>query len=299
MVNSIEINNLSHRFGSVKTINNINLNVPQGSIFGFLGKNGAGKTTVLKLALGLLKKQKGEIVILGGCLKNNRLEILKKVGSLIEAPSFYGHLTASKNLSLLQRIHQCPKERVEEVLDLVGLSNSGNKKVNQFSLGMKQRLGIGMALIHDPQILILDEPTNGLDPKGIIEIRKLLKKLNAELGVTVLLSSHLLSEIEKLVTHVAIINNGELLFEGTMKSLKSKAKPTVDLETKNIQKAMEILRDKNFNFTLEGSIIKITNLMRDTIPELVKELTLKDIAVYGIREQPMNLESLFIGLTQD
>ncbi|HEV7231702.1 MAG TPA: ATP-binding cassette domain-containing protein, partial [Bacteroidia bacterium] len=166
----IETSNLSHFFSArERTLNKINLQVPVASIYGFLGPNGAGKTTTLRLMLGLLKKQEGEISVFGKPFGSNRVEILSQVGSLIESPSFYGHLTAHENLSVLQKIYRCPKARISEVLELTGIAHTGTKKTGQFSLGMKQRLSIAMALLNNPALLIMDEPTNGLDPNGIIE----------------------------------------------------------------------------------------------------------------------------------
>src|SRR5688572_7767477 len=170
---SVETHNLTHIFSGDETVvDSINLQVPEKSIYGFLGPNGAGKTTTLKLILGLLKKQQGSISVFGKPFENNRIEILKKLGSLIEVPSLYGHLTAVENLMVLQKVYQCSKEWIPEVLKIVSLENTGKKKAGQFSLGMKQRLSIAAAMLHDPSLLILDEPTNGLDPNGIIEVRE-------------------------------------------------------------------------------------------------------------------------------
>ena len=190
---SIEAINVSHHFSKgEKVLNNINFSVKTGSIYGFLGPNGAGKTTTLRLILGLLKKQEGEINVFGKAFEQNRTAILRGIGSLIESPSLYGQLTAAENLSVWQKVYQCSKNRIQEVLNLVGLRDTGAKKASQFSLGMKQRLAIAIALLHNPSLLILDEPTNGLDPNGIIEMRELLKKLNKEQEITILISSHLL-----------------------------------------------------------------------------------------------------------
>lgn len=299
-MNSIEISNLSHEFASnSKTLKDLSFNVPKGSIFGFLGKNGAGKTTTLKLILGLLKSQKGRILIFGKNIKSERIEILRRVGSLIESPSFYGHLSAEQNLLLLQKIYKCRKERISEVLTLVGLKDCGSKKVNQFSLGMKQRLAIGMALINEPELLVLDEPTNGLDPKGIIEIRELLLKLNADLGVTILISSHLLSEIDKLVTDLAIINKGELLFQGKPKELKAKSNNIVVVETNKADRVLKIATAKGLKCRIENSINFISNLKRDSIPEFVKEIVNDGTLIYSVKEQEVSLESLFINITKD
>ena len=207
----LETIDLCHRYPAGETVlHDIALAVPQGSIYGFLGPNGAGKTTTLRLLLGLIRQQRGRISIFGKDLARHRIAILRQVGSLIETPSLYEHLTAAENLALLQRIHRVPTARIAQVLERVGLGATRDKRAGQFSLGMKQRLGIAAALLHRPALLILDEPTNGLDPNGIIEIRDLLTALNREEGTTVLVSSHLLAEVERLASHVGIVHRGRL-----------------------------------------------------------------------------------------
>jgi len=203
-------------------LKNIDLQIPEASIYGFLGPNGAGKTTTLKLVLGLLTLQQGSIAIFGKPFDKNRVDILRRTGSLIETPSVYTQLTAKENLEVFRKIYGCSKQRIPEVLKLVGLDDTQSKKAGQFSLGMKQRLGISIALLNRPSLLILDEPTNGLDPNGMIEMRELLKKLNREEGTTILISSHLLTEIERLVTHTAIIQRGEIRFQGKLDELISR-----------------------------------------------------------------------------
>jgi len=217
---SLETINLSHQYaGRQRALNSVGLRVPQGSIYGFLGPNGAGKTTTLRLVLGLLKKQEGQVSFFGKPFEENRTDVLRKVGSLIESPSVYGHLSAAENLLVYQRIYRCPRQRIDEVLAVTGLGDTGRKRAGRFSLGMKQRLAIAIALLNDPGLLILDEPTNGLDPAGIIAMRELLWALNRGNGTTILLSSHLLSEISKLATHVGVISRGRLVFQGTMAEL--------------------------------------------------------------------------------
>lgn len=220
---SLETTGLTHQFSArQRVLNQVGLRVPKGSIYGFLGPNGAGKTTTLRLVLGLLKKQEGHISFFGQPFESHRISTLQKVGSLIENPSVYGHLTAEENLKVFQKIYRCPPERIGIVLRETGLADTGRKKAGRFSLGMKQRLGIAIALLNDPELLILDEPTNGLDPGGIIAMRDLLRSLNRGKGTTILISSHLLSEISKLVTHAGVINKGNLVFQGTMTELQSR-----------------------------------------------------------------------------
>jgi ABC-2 type transport system ATP-binding protein len=226
----LETNRLSHAFSNKQVVlKDIDLQVPEGSIYGFLGPNGAGKTTTLKLILGLLTKQQGDISLWGRPFEKDRKGLLGRVGSFIETPSLYGHLSAMDNLLVWQKIYRCLPENVARALRLVGLTDTGSKKVRQFSFGMKQRLGIAVALLHRPALLVLDEPTNGLDPHGIIDIRELLKTLSREEGITILVSSHLLSEMEKLATHMGIIHRGSIVYQGTLHGLLSRH-PHADLE---------------------------------------------------------------------
>jgi ABC-2 type transport system ATP-binding protein len=300
MVNYIvQTSNLSHTFSSGEMVlKDINLQVPQGSIYGFLGPNGAGKTTTLKLLLGLLKKQQGSIRIFDKLLEQHRLEILQKTGSLIESPSLYGHLTALENLQVMQKVFQCKKERMGEVLQLVGLSSTGNKKVQQFSLGMKQRLSIALALLHQPALLILDEPTNGLDPNGIIEMRELLKKLNQLQGVTIIISSHLLAEIEKLVTHVGVIHKGNLLFQGTLQELEQRQQQgsyTV-IATNDEVAALRLIRNMNLEVSTQKGKIVLPVLANEQLAAINAQLVSNGLSVYEITTIKNDLETIFINM---
>ncbi len=296
---TVQISNLSYRFNKQqKVLNNINLAVPQGSIYGFLGPNGAGKTTTLRLLLGLLKKQDGDILVFNKSFEKNRLELLNKIGSLIESPSVYGHLTAVNNLQIMQKIYGCNSTRIQEVLKIVGLENTGNKKASEFSLGMKQRLSIAIALLHQPQLLILDEPTNGLDPNGIIEIRELLKTLSEKDGTTIIVSSHLLSEIEKLATHVGIISNGSMAFEGTLKSLLDKQQNNIKLiiETNNIETTCNIIRSLNLNGTVEDGKIILPVQNKNIIATIINKLVEQGVEVYELSTSNKDLEGIFLEL---
>ena len=298
----IETNNLTYRFSEKEIVlKNINLKIPQGSIFGFLGPNGAGKTTTLKLILGLLKKQEGTISIFNKTFDENRIDTLKKIGSLIEAPSLYAHLTAEENLKIWQKIYQCSVSRINEVLEIVGLSNTGNKKAGQFSLGMKQRLSIAIALLHNPTLLILDEPTNGLDPSGILEIRELLTKLNNEQKITIVISSHLLAEIEKMVTHIGIINKGSILFQGTLDELHIKQAQTsyISFETDNVLQTSEIIKLNNLIPTVSNNQVCISNIDKKIISSINSQLVNNKIEVYQISTIKNDLESIFIDLTKN
>jgi ABC-type multidrug transport system ATPase subunit len=299
MAYCLETIGLIHAFSKQDIVlNNINLQVTEGSIYGFLGPNGAGKTTTLRLILGLLKKQQGVITIFGKNFQYNRVSILKKIGSLIESPSLYGHLTAAENLKLLQKIYQCPKERIDTVLNDVGLPGTGSKKVSQFSLGMKQRLSIAVSLLNNPSLLILDEPTNGLDPNGIIEIRELLKKLNEQTGTTIIISSHLLPEIEKLATHVGIINKGSLMFQGTLPELISKQQQAsaILIETNDAIKTIKILNDNNITSRNNMGTILIPVVSKQIIATINRQLVNSNIDVYKIAEVKNDLETIFMEL---
>lgn len=299
MSSLIKTQNLSFYFSKeAKTLDNVNLDVPEGSIFGFLGPNGAGKTTTLRLLLGLLRNQQGTIEIFGQQFASHRIEILKKLGSLIEQPSLYGHLTAKENLEIYRRIYRCERSRIQEVLKTVGLENTGKKKAKQFSLGMKQRLSIAVALLHQPQLLILDEPTNGLDPNGIIEIRELMKKLNKEYGTTIIVSSHILNEVERMATHVGIIHKGRILFQGRLHELQQmKTKQSlVEIETSDNAKALQLMKDQVAVQESQGKII-LPFQNKEQVATINKLLVQAGIDVYALHPQQSDLEQLFMDIT--
>jgi ABC-2 type transport system ATP-binding protein len=301
MSSVIKTQNLCFSFsGSIKTLDDVNLDVPQGSIFGFLGPNGAGKTTTLRLLLGLLRNQQGSIEIFGNNFSSQRIEILKRLGSLIEQPSLYGHLTAKENLEIYRRIYKCSKPRVDEVLKLVGLENTGKKKAKQFSLGMKQRLSIAIALLHQPELLILDEPTNGLDPNGIIEVRELLKKLNKEHNTTVLVSSHILNEVERMASHVGIIHKGKMLFQGTLPELQQMktVQASLEIETNDNNKASQLLQPE-FAVQILGHRISIPYLSKEQAAMVNKKLVQNGLDVFAIHPQQSDLEQLFLDITSN
>ena len=296
----IKTNEVSYFFSrEFKALDNINLQVEQGSIYGFLGPNGAGKTTTLRLLLGLLRKQEGSIEIFGSNFESDKINILKRTGSLIEQPSLYNHLTAKENLEIYRRIYGFAKSRINEVLQLVTLQDTKNKKVKQFSLGMKQRLSIAVALLHQPELLILDEPTNGLDPNGIIETRELIKKLNKEQGVTILVSSHILAEVEKMASHVGIIHKGKLLFQGSLPELQhlKNKQSFLELETTNNESALEVLQA--FSAERQNGHLVLPFKDNEQTASINKLLIEKGIDVYRIQPKQNDLEQLFIDITSD
>jgi len=225
---AIQINHLAKSFGSNQVITDCSMRVEQGTIYGFLGENGAGKTTILKMLTRLLTPDTGSIEILGSDMLRNRDKLLSKIGSLIESPTFYEHLSAKKNLEIHLAYMGVPGISSDNVLKLVGLSNTGEKAVSKFSLGMRQRLGIARALIHQPQILILDEPLNGLDPMGIKDMRELFLNLTQQNGMTILLSSHIINEIEHVADKVGIIADGRILCESNLAQIKTESKGSLE-----------------------------------------------------------------------
>jgi len=297
----VETSALSHRFGNQYVLHGVNMQVPTGSIYGFLGPNGAGKTTTLRLILGLLKKQQGQVAFFGKTLEHERIAILRSVGSLIESPSLYDHLTARENLQILQWTHRCPSSRIDEVLELVGLANTGKKRVRQFSLGMRQRLAIATTLLHRPPLIILDEPTNGLDPNGIIEIRNLLIELNRREGCTILVSSHLLSEIDRLATHVGILGKGKLLFQGTIEELRRQRQQVlfISVSTSDNNEALRTATEDGIHAQLADGAVVLPALSHARIAALNRRLTARNLDVYEIRPVRNDLETIFLNLMNE
>lgn len=298
----IETQRLDFLFRSGQPIlQQLSLQVPAGSIYGFLGPNGAGKTTTLRLILGLLKKQQGSVTLFGKELATNRLEILRRLGSLIEQPSLYLHLTGRENLETFRLSYQCPKSRVDEVLDIVKLKDAANKKAKAYSLGMKQRLSIAIALLHDPELLILDEPTNGLDPSGIIETRELIKTLNREHGKTIMVSSHMLAEVEKMATHVGIINKGKLLFQGSLQDLQKlkSNQSAIEVEVSDVQKARQVLNGHYPVKEVNGTKLLVHFEGRDKMALMNRTLVQEGVDVYQMAMTQNDLENLFIQITSE
>lgn len=296
----IKTSNLSYHYAKGKqTLFDINLDVQRGSIYGFLGPNGSGKTTTLSLLLGLLNNQQGNIEIFGQHLNSGRNNILKRIGSLIETPSLYGHLTAKENLEVYRPAYGASRERVNEVLKITGIEDTGNKTVRKFSLGMKQRLSIALALLPNPELLILDEPSNGLDPAGIIELRQLIKKLNKAFGMTILISSHLLSEVEKMVSHIGIIYKGKMLFQGSLPELHlfQQKGAKLLLNTSNNEAAIKLLREHNPERSGDKISIPLGDLKQ--VASINRCLTQHDLDVYLLQPKEIDLEQLFIDLTSD
>lgn len=289
---------LTYRFGNQLVVDNLSLEIEKGSIYGFLGPNGAGKTTTIKILLNLLRSPKDTVFLFGKDVNTHRMESLKRIGALVEQPALYAHLTGKENLINRCILLNIPRSKSTEILKLVGLSDASDKKTGNYSLGMKQRLGIGLALLADPELLLLDEPTNGLDPNGIIEVRNLMIDLATNHQKTILVSSHLLSEIEKTATHVGIINKGKLLFQGKIEELQNINKPTLELELNRIPEAVAFLGLQGY--TIQNSTGKKISLAYQSAEETGKINTLlvqNGFTVYSIHSVRKNLENLFLDIT--
>lgn len=288
--------NLSKSYDGIYRVKDLDVRINEGEIYGFLGPNGAGKSTTMKMLLGLVKPSEGEIFILGKRFnEKERLNILKDMGSLIESPSYYGHLTGKENMEIVRRLLDLPEKNVKEAVHIVRMERQMDKKVKNYSLGMKQRLGIAMALARFPKLLILDEPTNGLDPAGIEEIRELIKKLPQQYGMTVMISSHILSEVDQMVSSVGIINQGELIFQESMVSLDKQRIPYITIRTSDDNAALKILGNINPKRIING--LELGALSDVQIGKAVQQLLVNDVSIYRIEEHRKSLEDIFLDLT--
>ncbi|KZE75053.1 bacitracin ABC transporter ATP-binding protein [Paenibacillus elgii] len=290
----ITTHNLSKHYRSRKAVDKVDLDIRKGDIYGFLGPNGAGKTTTIRMLLGLIRPTEGTIHIFGKDLRKEQRAILRKVGSLVEYPSYYGHLTAYENLETIRRILDVPKSRIDEVLAIVRLTKEAKRPVKGFSLGMKQRLGIASALLGHPELLILDEPTNGLDPTGILEIRELIKAMPKEHGITVLVSSHLLSEIELMATRVGIIQQGAMMFEDTIDRLRERAQSSIRIALSSPEGAQRTVALTGCHAELHESSLLIEHISDDTLAEIVALLVQSGHSIYRVEEVKKSLENIFL-----
>jgi ABC-type multidrug transport system ATPase subunit len=295
----LQTNQLSKSFKDFKAVDNLSFTVNRGDIFGFLGQNGAGKSTTIRMLLSLIQPDAGSIEIFGMNLNTHRNEILRKVGAVIEKPDLYKYLSAYDNLKLFAKMSGIPvsKSLLMDQLELVGLANRYNSKAGTFSQGMKQRLGIAVALVHNPDLIVLDEPTNGLDPQGIADIRNLILKLSHERNKTILVSSHLLSEIELIANRMIIIHNGKKVVEGEVKVLLDPSKTIVKLETGDNQKTFELLSNNNWTKGLNNINNQIQlEIIKSEIPDLIRFLTANETDIYLIQNLH-SLEDYFLTLT--
>lgn len=296
--NIIETRNLSYHFGVSQVLDQVSLRVEAGSIYGFIGPNGAGKTTCIKILLNLLQTKNNQVFLFGKEFKNNRTNILSRIGSLVEQPAIYHHLSGRENLINRAKLLEIPSGRINEILTLVDLSEHAEKKAGKYSLGMKQRLGIGLALLGDPELLILDEPTNGLDPNGIIEIRNLLRKLVYEMGKTVFISSHMLSEVEKMVSHIGIINHGKLVFQGSLEELHQISKKQILIQSSKPIEAKELLLNMGYSAELVNETIYLPFESNEQTAKINQLLVSNKHSVYSLSQSQDDLEDLFLTITQ-
>ncbi|MCB4935622.1 ATP-binding cassette domain-containing protein [Streptococcus mutans] len=290
----IKTKQLSKDFSGEAAVNQLSIHVRKNEIYGFLGPNGAGKSTAMKMLLGLLQPTHGSIRLFDKNFDSNQIALLSSVGSLIEEPSYYANLTGYENLEIIQRLLKLPKENIDKVLKIVKLYEQKDKLVKNYSLGMKQHLGIALAIIKFPKLLILDEPTNGLDPAGIQEIRELIKSLPQKYDMTVIISSHILSEIEQMATTVGIINKGKLLFEGQLTELEEDEKYL--FETSDDALAEQLLMRKGFELEENQSIV-LKDYNKTNIAVAVKVLVANDIDIYQVRMVRKSLEEVFLDMT--
>ena len=293
----LSVRNLNKSFGDFKAVNNMNLQVNQGDIYGFLGPNGAGKSTTLRMVLGLIKPDSGEILINGESNKGSSRNFLSSIGALIEKPDFYKNLSAYDNLKILFKMSRLKDtNRISEVLKEVDLWDKKNQKVGGFSQGMKQRLGIAQTLMHQPSLIILDEPSNGLDPQGQSDMRSLILRINQEMGITIVISSHILSEIEKISNRMVVINNGEKIVEGDVQELMQNELLKVSFKSENLDSIAVFLKKQSIVFENSNDSI-VANINEENIPLILKKMVDENISISEMK-QMRTLEELFLGLTK-
>ena len=291
----LDINNLFKNFGAFTAVNNISLHVNKGDIYGFLGPNGAGKSTTLRMVLGLIKPSNGEILINGENISGSKRKYLNSIGALIEKPDFYKNLSAFDNLKILFKMSRLKNiNKIKDVLNEVDLWDKRNQKVGGFSQGMKQRLGIAQTLIHDPSLIILDEPSNGLDPQGQADMRSLILKINKEMGITVIISSHILSEIEKISNRMVVINNGQKIVEGNVEELMQNELLKVSFKSSDLKLIGSFLTNKKIQYENKNDSI-IAQINQENIPLILKQMVESNISISEAK-QMRTLEELFLGL---
>jgi lantibiotic transport system ATP-binding protein len=295
----IETENITRNFGSVKAVDGVNLQVPPGSVYGFLGPNGAGKTTTIRMLLGLIRPDAGDVHLFGRSLSEQRLDLLRRVGSLVEAPSLYPHLTGWENLELIRRMVGGKPSEVEHALAIVRMEGAAHRLVREYSLGMRQRLGLAVALFGRPELLILDEPTNGLDPAGIHEVRELICSLPRE-GLTIFLSSHLLSEIEQMATQIGIIHAGRLIFQGNPDELRARYQEHATLTTDRLEASRQLLLQSGWQAAhLENHHLSVPVNGPSDLALINSQLVRAGHQVYHLNLAQPSLEDIFLTLTKE
>lgn len=294
----LELKNVSKSFGKRKIIDNISLKVNSGEIFGFLGPNGSGKTTTIKMILRLIDSDEGEIKVNGFDNRKQFEQAMECIGAIVENPDMYKYMSGIDNLKLHARIRNIDERRIYEVLEMVGLKDRAKDKVGKYSLGMKQRLGLALTLLHNPKVLILDEPTNGLDPAGIKQLRDILKKISHEENVAVFVSSHILTEMQQMCDRVAVLDNGKIVKIEQITNSEEEKIETIELRLKNKEKAIKILKEK---FEVDAKVEKnnlLVTIQTEKVPEVVKELAIEDVGVKAVIPREHNLERIFFDATE-
>jgi len=294
----IETYGLCKKYGKKYSVRDCNLKIKPGCVYGFLGPNGAGKSTTMKMILGLVKPTLGEISIFGKQMdKKNQIRILKSTGSLIESPSYYGHLSGRENLQIVQTLKNVPAAEIDEVLKIVRMEEQQDKKVSEYSLGMKQRLGLAAALLGRPKLLLLDEPTNGLDPAGIQEMRELISSLPGHYGMTVMVSSHLLSEMDQMATDVGIIDKGKMIYQGSLEKLHEQARSSICIHALNQGTMGRILEEHQEKYRIEGEDFILPERKDEELAALVSILVRNGAQISRVEMKEKSLEDIFLSLT--
>jgi ABC-2 type transport system ATP-binding protein len=299
MTFAVSTSGLCRRFGALTAVAGLDLAVPPGAVYGFLGPNGAGKTTTIRMLLGLIRPDAGEVRLFGVPLgEGTRRDLLRRVGALVELPSVYSHLTGRENLEATRLLLGSPRSRVPRALELVRLTDAADRAVGGYSLGMRQRLGLAAALLGEPELLILDEPTNGLDPAGIREIRDLIRALPAEAGATVFLSSHLLAEVEQMATHLGIVQDGRLLFQGTPAELRGERSGAVALGVDRPAEVADLLARSGYTCAADGGDrLRVGAAGQEEAARLNRLVVEAGFSVHSLACEGVSLESIFLDLT--
>lgn len=294
----LELKNVSKSFGKRKIIDNISLKVNSGEIFGFLGPNGSGKTTTIKMILRLIDSDEGEIKVNGFDNRKQFEQAMECIGAIVENPDMYKYMSGIDNLKLHARIRNIDERRIYEVLEMVGLKDRAKDKVGKYSLGMKQRLGLALTLLHNPKVLILDEPTNGLDPAGIKQLRDILKKISHEENVAVFVSSHILTEMQQMCDRVAVLDNGKIVKIEQITNSEEEKIETIELRIKDKTKAIKILKEKFEVDAKEEKDSLLVTIQTEKVPEVVRELAIEDIGIKAVIPREHNLEEIFFDATE-
>ena len=296
----IETRGLTRRFGKILAVDDLNLRAPEACVYGFLGPNGAGKTTAIRMLLGLCRPDAGEVHLFGSPLAANRLSLMRRVGALVESPSLYPHLSGRENLEVTRRLLGAPRELIDRALESTKLVQDAHRRVREYSLGMRQRLGLAIALLNKPELLILDEPTNGLDPAGIHEMRDLIRRLPAEFGVTVFLSSHLLSEVEQIASHIGIIHEGRLLFQGPLSELQEAQQVQLTLGVSQPDQAVQCLTVSGWSVQRRADgFLTVSAATSEEAIRINNQLIGERIEVFHLSLTQASLEDIFLTLTRE